>query len=223
MFSYSIQMVFYFDCCDSRFVVFMGKDKYENEELLKYAFPEDVWFHVDSLSSAHVYLRRPFGLKLVDIPDDVIDEMCQLVKQNSIEGCKAESADIIYCEFGNLVKTKGMQAGAVSYKNEKDNHYVRGVKKDRDVLKRIERSREEKFPDLPRLRQDRDLEHAHREKKRLKDIEAAKQADKAKAKEADDLLHYVAFQNRSELKQSSKAWAGDGTVEHCKQVESDFM
>ena len=64
-------------------VVYMGKDKYENEELLKYGFPEagdsisrvcvtcqssmvfrrwcsessarkDIWFHVDKLSSAHV-------------------------------------------------------------------------------------------------------------------------------------------------------------------------
>jgi predicted ribosome quality control (RQC) complex YloA/Tae2 family protein len=41
----------------------MGKDKYENEELLKYGFPvkflfkEDLWFHVKDYSSAHVYLR----------------------------------------------------------------------------------------------------------------------------------------------------------------------
>ena len=216
-------MVFYFDCCDDRFTVFMGKDKFENEDLLKFAFPEDVWFHVENLSSAHVYLRRPFGMRLLEIPNDVIDEMCQLVKQNSIEGCKAESVDIIYCEYGNLSKTKGMQAGAVSYKNEKANYFVRGVVKDKEVLKRIERSRIERFPDLARLRQDRDLENAHREKKRLKDLEAAEKAEKAKKKEADDLLHYVTFQNRSELKQSSKAWAGDGSVEHCKEIESDFM
>jgi len=35
----------------------MGRDKYENEDLIKYMWPEDVWFHVDDLSSAHVYLR----------------------------------------------------------------------------------------------------------------------------------------------------------------------
>lgn len=37
-----------------------GQDKHENEELIKYSFPTDVWFHVDDLSSAHVYLRMPF-------------------------------------------------------------------------------------------------------------------------------------------------------------------
>ena len=41
----------------------MGKDKYENEELIKYAWPDlDVWFHVADLSSAHVYLN--FGANL---------------------------------------------------------------------------------------------------------------------------------------------------------------
>jgi phospholipase C len=38
-----------------------GLDKYENEDLIKYALPQDVWFHVDALSSAHVYLRMPEG------------------------------------------------------------------------------------------------------------------------------------------------------------------
>ena len=52
-------MVFFFTCVDERYTVYMGKDKYENEELLKYGWPEDVWFHVDSFSSAHVYLRMP--------------------------------------------------------------------------------------------------------------------------------------------------------------------
>ena len=37
----------------------MGRDKFENEELIKHMWPEDVWFHVDDLSSAHVYLRLP--------------------------------------------------------------------------------------------------------------------------------------------------------------------
>lgn len=39
--------------------MYMGRDKYENEELLKYAWDCDIWFHVDDLSSAHVYLRLP--------------------------------------------------------------------------------------------------------------------------------------------------------------------
>ena len=41
-------------------VIYMGKDKFENEDLMKYAWPDtDIWFHVADLSSAHVYLRLP--------------------------------------------------------------------------------------------------------------------------------------------------------------------
>ena len=29
--------------------LYMGADKYENEELIKYGWPEDVWFHVDKV------------------------------------------------------------------------------------------------------------------------------------------------------------------------------
>lgn len=28
-----------------------------DEDLIKWGWPEDVWFHVDKVSSAHVYLR----------------------------------------------------------------------------------------------------------------------------------------------------------------------
>ena len=38
----------------------MGKDKVENEELIKWGLPEDVWFHVDG-SAVHVYLRVEKG------------------------------------------------------------------------------------------------------------------------------------------------------------------
>lgn len=38
-------------------LLYVGKDKYENEDLIKWGWPEDVWFHVDNLSSPHVYVR----------------------------------------------------------------------------------------------------------------------------------------------------------------------
>jgi len=36
---------------------------FSDEDLIKWGWPEDVWFHVDKLSSAHVYLRlRPVSI-----------------------------------------------------------------------------------------------------------------------------------------------------------------
>lgn len=60
-------MVFYFyprgyiDEKPEGYLIYMGKDKYENEDLIKYGLPTDLWFHVNDMSSAHVYLRLPDG------------------------------------------------------------------------------------------------------------------------------------------------------------------
>ena len=80
-------MVFFFTT-ESGYTIYMGKDKYENEDLIKYGLTEDIWFHVDDLSSAHVYLRLKPGDKLDDLPPELLMECGQLVKANSIEGCK---------------------------------------------------------------------------------------------------------------------------------------
>lgn len=72
--------------------LYMGKDKYENEVLLKYGDELDVWFHVDKLSSAHVYLRLHEGAEWQDIPKALLEDIGQLTKANSIEGALLRSA-----------------------------------------------------------------------------------------------------------------------------------
>jgi NFACT protein RNA binding domain len=57
-----------------------------DEELIKYAWPQDVWFHVDKLSSAHVYLRMQDGMEWESLPQALLIDCAQLVKANSIEG-----------------------------------------------------------------------------------------------------------------------------------------
>jgi hypothetical protein len=61
-----------------------------DEDLIRYGLPSDLWFHVDKLSSAHVYLRLPeacqWGSWEAGLPESVQQEMGQLVKANSIEG-----------------------------------------------------------------------------------------------------------------------------------------
>lgn len=39
-------MVFYFKARSEvgDYTIFMGLDKFENEELIKYGFPEDIWY-----------------------------------------------------------------------------------------------------------------------------------------------------------------------------------
>lgn len=63
----------------------LQKDKYENEDLIRYGLPEDVWWHVDNLSSAHVYLRQKPGEKLDDISPTLLQECAALVKVRPID------------------------------------------------------------------------------------------------------------------------------------------
>ena len=71
-------------------IIIISLRKYENEDLIKYGLPEDVWFHVDELSSAHVYLRMKPGMTLDDISEDLLLDCAALVKANSIVGCKVQ-------------------------------------------------------------------------------------------------------------------------------------
>ena len=70
-----------------------------------------VWFHVDDLSSAHVYLRLPIGAsKLDDITPAVLAECCQLVKENSIEGCKKDRVSVCYTKWKNLRRRRAWKS-----------------------------------------------------------------------------------------------------------------
>ena len=83
------------------------------QDLIKYGLPHDVWFHVDNLSSAHVYLRLPSGASMDDIPAETLEDCAQLVKANSIQGSKQASVDVVYTMWANLHKTAAMQVGQV--------------------------------------------------------------------------------------------------------------
>jgi predicted ribosome quality control (RQC) complex YloA/Tae2 family protein len=77
--------------------------------------PEDVWFHVEDLSSAHVYLRQKEGedFALDSLPPALVNECAQLVKANSIEGSKLSSCGVVYTRWKNLKKTNSMDVGQV--------------------------------------------------------------------------------------------------------------
>lgn len=68
-------MVYYFESRDGH-VIYVGKNKYENEDLIKYGWNEDVWFHADDYSSAHVYLRLKDGENWLEIPKESLEDCC---------------------------------------------------------------------------------------------------------------------------------------------------
>jgi hypothetical protein len=146
-------MVFYFECATPGYTVYMGKDKFENEGLIEWGWRSDLWFHVDNLSSAHVYLRVPLetamepGSLLDKVPPEVVEEMCQLVKANSISGCKLAQCRVVYTPHSNLRKEADMKDGAVGFHSSKLRRLHLTVK-NREMVKRIEKTRTEAHPDL---------------------------------------------------------------------------
>ena len=175
-------MVFYFTCSDPRYTIYMGRDKHENEHLIAYGWPEDIWFHVDKMSSAHVYLRLPPGDTIADVPHDIVIECAQLTKLNSIQGCKENNVTIIYTMWANLLKTGDMATGSVTFHARQAVKSVVIERRVNEIVNRLNRSKLEAHnnpSELWQLRQDRD-------KTEIKERQAAhKQAARQKALEMD--------------------------------------
>jgi hypothetical protein len=233
-------MPIYFKCSDPKYIVYMGKDKYENEELIANAWPEDIWFHVDKHSSAHIYLRLPagsvelMGVKdkdvakkmlqdaIASVPKEVVDEMCQLTKANSIEGCKLSQCDIVYTPALNLKKEDRMDAGQVGFKDESFRLLLRNVEKDKEIIKQIEKTRDERNDvNLIEEKKQRDDEERSRRKQII--AEEKRQAKELEAKRAEEkeLKSYAALQNLD--KTSNENVNKSGTLEECREIEEDFM
>ncbi|KAJ8599239.1 hypothetical protein CTAYLR_006209 [Chrysophaeum taylorii] len=223
-------MVYYFTTTGG-IGIYMGKDKHENEDLIAYGWPEDVWFHVDDLSSAHVYLRLPRGpLRAtfrqtgnLDHLPDALKECCALVKANSIEGSKKHEVDVVYTPWENLEKRSTMAVGQIGFKDDKKVVKVRCVTRERDIVKRLEKTKTEDYPDLYAQRQKRDEDVRAKQKERRR--EASKQQrilDQQRREEADARSYDRLFQNMRDdnAPPIQKATADDSAA---LEAEDDFM
>eukprot|EP00002_Diphylleia_rotans_P027918 TRINITY_DN5623_c0_g1_i1.p1 TRINITY_DN5623_c0_g1~~TRINITY_DN5623_c0_g1_i1.p1 ORF type:complete len:143 (+),score=32.24 TRINITY_DN5623_c0_g1_i1:50-478(+) len=141
-------MVFYFTASDGT-LLYMGRDKFENEDMIKYGFPEDVWFHVDKMSSAHVYLRMPEGMTITTIPPQLLEECSQLVKANSIQGCKEATVSVVYTMHHNLHKSPSMEVGQVGFHEQKKVYTYRVERKSTEIINRLNKTKVEKNCGFP--------------------------------------------------------------------------
>jgi hypothetical protein len=113
-----------------------------------------------------------------------VEELCQLTKANSIEGCKKASCGINYTWARNLKKTIGMEVGAVTFFDSKQVRRVQ-INKDKEIVKRIMKTKKEAFPNFEQDLRDhkkavevRDNAEILDEKKQLKEQEEAARAIK---------------------------------------------
>lgn len=194
-------MVLYFTSksTDTPYTIYMGADKHENEDLIKYGWPEDVWFHVDKVSSAHVYLRLKPEETLDEVPPEVLIDCAQLVKANSIQGNKMNNIQIVYTMWDNLKKTAGMDVGQVGFHRQKDVRLIKVEKRINEVVNRLNRTKEEKFPDLKEEKEDRDRLERNEAKKILKEQREKEKMEIKKRKEEQSLRSYDSLFGESDM------------------------
>ncbi|THV03665.1 cytoplasmic protein [Dendrothele bispora CBS 962.96] len=198
--------------------VYMGRDKHENEELIKYAWPQDVWFHVDKLSSAHVYLRMPDEMTWDAIPESLLTDLAQLVKANSIEGNKKDNLTIIYTPAANLKKTGDMAVGQVSFHSDKKVKRVHIAKRENVIVNRLNKTKVEKEIDheqerVDRLKKESTVRRAAAAEKKKADLELARQREAEKAARSYDSLFSGEVEEDDE----------DAPRKTGRELEDDFM
>ncbi|VDK43273.1 unnamed protein product [Taenia asiatica] len=182
-------MVLYYKCelVSPPYLIYMGADKHENDQLIRWGWPEDVWFHVDKMSSAHVYLRLREGETWDDIPEAVIQDCAQLCKQNSILGCKQNDVTVVYTMWENLRKAPNMDVGQVGFHNERNVRRTVVAKRVGEVLRRLENTQTiVESPDLRAEREARDerLRQCARTAQRARE-RAEREAERQRQSEAE--------------------------------------
>ncbi|GMI92544.1 hypothetical protein like AT5G11500 [Hibiscus trionum] len=215
-------MVFYFKARPEAgdYTIFMGLDKYENEELIKYGFPEDIWFHVDKMSSAHVYLRLQKGQTIDDISEGLLEDCAQLVKANSIQGNKVNNIDVVYTPWSNLKKTPSMDVGQVGFHNSKMVRTVKVEKRINEIVNRLNRTKVERTPDLKAEREavsaaeKAERKQQTREKKRREDLERLEKERQAEIRSYKGLMVSENMTSNKQIAETSKSF---------QEVEEDFM
>mmetsp|Transcript_24941 Transcript_24941/g.49694 ORF Transcript_24941/g.49694 Transcript_24941/m.49694 type:complete len:215 (-) Transcript_24941:1059-1703(-) len=214
-------MVFYFTTRCGNYTIYMGKDKYENEDLIKYGLPEDCWFHVDDLSSAHVYLRLKPGMTLDDIPEDCLTDCCSLVKANSIQGCKMSSVYIVYTRWKNLKKTSSMVDGQVGFHRPENVRRVK-VEKNNPIVNSLNKTKKELYPDLAKEQQNRLREIQLEMKEKRKAEEKQKKLDDLEKARIKEERSYDRIMNENNMTSNTDIQAtADATA--AEEYEDDFF
>ncbi|KAI5077762.1 hypothetical protein GOP47_0007586, partial [Adiantum capillus-veneris] len=215
-------MVYYFKARPEvgDYVIYMGLDKYENEDLIKYGIPEDIWFHVDKLSSAHVYVRLHKGQTIENISPELLEDCAQLVKANSIQGNKLNNLDVVYTPWSNLRKTASMDVGQVGFHNSKLVKTVRVEKRINEVVNRLNKTKVERTPDLKAERESYNAAERAERKAFLRDKKRREEIARIEKDKQAELRSYKGLMV-SEKMTSNKDISSKG--KSLQELEDDFM
>lgn len=180
-----------------------------DEELLKWAFPEDIWFHVDDLSSAHVYVRMHDGEKFESLPEAIIDDCAQLVKANSISGSKQPQVDVCYTPVTNLRKSGDMDVGQVGFHDMKLVRHVRNVRKVNETVKRLEKTREERVVNLREMHEEHERDKRQRERDNQREAKQREREEMERRKRVEEERSYSGLMKSDKMRSNQDGYESD--------------
>lgn len=102
-----------------KFKIYVGKNNIQNDYIsLKFASPNDIWFHTQKIHGSHVLLKNSENSEISDIPEDVLYKCAVLAKQNS-KASNGLNVPVDYCYARYVKKVSGAKPGMVIYNNFK--------------------------------------------------------------------------------------------------------
>lgn len=132
----------------TEYTIYMGKDKFENDPLIKKSNSKNLWFHVDKFSSAHLYIQmspelQEVDFQLLELPEDLLTQIGQLTKANSIKANKLNNITIIYTPVDNLHTDGSMDTGTVTFKNPQKIKRIHIAKRENSIVNKLNKTKTE--------------------------------------------------------------------------------
>lgn len=155
---------------------------------------------MDKVSSAHVYLRLEAGQTLDDIPSAVLEDACQLVKANSINGNKMNNIDIVYTMWDNLKKTPAMEVGQVAFHRDKEVRKFRVEKRINDIVNRLNKTKVEASVNFRAEREKRDALERADKKQAAREVREKEKEEQKRRQEEAELRSYNSLMKSENMK-----------------------
>ncbi|OVA20342.1 protein of unknown function DUF814 [Macleaya cordata] len=187
-------------------------------------------FHVDKMSSAHVYVRLNKGQTIDDISEGLLEDCAQLVKANSIQGkfdaiyvlfCnKVNNVDVVYTPWYNLKKTASMDVGQVGFHNPKMVRTVRVEKRINEVVNRLNKSKVERKPDLKAEREAVNAAERAERKVQLRDKKRREEMERLEKERQAEIRSYKGLMVSEKMTSNKQIASANKSLQ---ELEEDFM
>jgi len=156
-----------------------------------------------------VYLRLKPNQDITQIPANVIEDMAQLTKENSIEGKKLNNIKVIYTMASNLKKTSEMDTGEVGFHDRNQVHSITVAKRNREIVNRLKKTkREDPNPNLQKLREERDLREREQKKKETREKKLQEKREIEQKRKEAELKSYDNLFQTENMKSNKKKSKG---------------